>query len=177
MLELAATRLERAAAPNGVGAEAFRDAFSRVPAAVSVVTTMNDEGRPHATTVSAFCSLSADPPLILVALAQSSDLLRCLRSNERFGVNVLAVGQETIGRGCAQKGFDKLADIPWYEADGLPRLEGGAAWLACDLHDLLPGGDHEIVIGLVTACSAAEREPLLYHRRRFVELAGQASPA
>jgi flavin reductase (DIM6/NTAB) family NADH-FMN oxidoreductase RutF len=176
MVELAADRhattVDVTPSSNGVADESFRDAFSRVPAAVSVVTTMNGNGRPHATTVSAFCSLSADPPLILVALSQSSDLLRCLRSNGRFGVNVLAVGQETIGRGCAQKGFDKLADIPWYEDSGLPRLEGAAAWLACDLHDLLPGGDHEIVLGLVTACSAAGGEPLLYHRRRFVELAG-----
>jgi flavin reductase (DIM6/NTAB) family NADH-FMN oxidoreductase RutF len=176
MVELAAAQsgatLHERRLSNGVAVEAFRDALSRVPAAVSVVTTMNGNGRPHATTVSAFCSLSADPPLILVALSHSSDLLGCLRSNGRFGVNLLSVGQETIGRGCAQKGFDKLAEVPWHEDEGLPRLDGAAAWLACDVHDLLPGGDHEIVVGLVTACSAAGAEPLLYHRRRFVELAG-----
>lgn len=161
-------RLDRTGQP--VGLEAFRETFSRIPAAVSVVTTMNGDGVPHGTTVSAFCSLSIDPPLLLVALDRSSDLLRYVRDSGRFGMNVLAVGQEWLGRVCARKGSDKLAGVVWQNDLGLPRIADTAAWLACDVYDFLPGGDHEIVVGLVTGCEAVEGKPLLYHRRGFVEL-------
>jgi flavin reductase (DIM6/NTAB) family NADH-FMN oxidoreductase RutF len=151
----------------------FCDTFSGVPTAVSVVTTTNGEA-PHGTTVSAFCSLSVNPPLLLVALDRSSDLLQLLERSGRFGVNVLAEGQEDIGLGCARKGPEKLRDTSWHYDDGVPRIDGVAAWLACDVEDLLPGGDHLIVVGLVTACETGEREPLIYHRRRFLRL--QISP-
>jgi flavin reductase (DIM6/NTAB) family NADH-FMN oxidoreductase RutF len=166
------SHLLEAPEPSSVGLEAFRETFSRIPAAVSIVTTMNGDGDPHGTTVSAFCSLSIDPPLVLVALDRSSDLLRYIRAVGRFGMNVLATGQEQLGRGCARKGSNKLAEVAWRVDTGLPRIEEAAAWLACDVYDFLPGGDHEIVVGFVTACEAEEGTPLLYHRRRFVELAG-----
>jgi flavin reductase (DIM6/NTAB) family NADH-FMN oxidoreductase RutF len=164
---------EHVAETRSAGLEAFRETFSRIPAPVSVVTTMNGDGAAHASTVSAFCSLSLEPPLVLVALDRSSDLLRYIRLSRRFGMNILAVGQERLGRVCARKGADKLAGVAWREEDGLPRISESAGWLACDVHDLLPGGDHEIVIGLVTASEAEEGKPLLYHRRRFAELLSQ----
>ena len=112
---------------------------------------------------------------MLVALNRSSDLLALLRDEGRFGVNVLAAGQEQVGFACGCKGPDKLAKVAWAEQDGLPRLDGTAAWVACDLHDILPGGDHLIVIGLVTACDADELEPLVYHRRGFHRLDRRAA--
>jgi flavin reductase (DIM6/NTAB) family NADH-FMN oxidoreductase RutF len=150
----------------GVLLEDFREALSAVPAPVTIVTTI-DGGKPHGTTVSAFTSLSADPPLVLVALDRSSDLLRLLRRAGRFGVNLLAAGQEELGLACAKKGVDKFACVPWHDDGGLPRIDETAGWLACDVEELLPGGDHIIVVGLVTACETTEAEPLLYHRRRF----------
>jgi flavin reductase (DIM6/NTAB) family NADH-FMN oxidoreductase RutF len=163
-------RLQPVAETPAVGLEAFRETFSRIPAAVSVVTTMNGDGAAHGTTVSAFSSLSVEPPLVLVALDHSSDLLRYIRASGRFGMNILGVGQERLGQVCARKGVDKLADVVWRLDDGLPRINDSAGWLACDVYDFLPGGDHEIVLGLVTACEAEESNPLLYHRRRFAGL-------
>jgi flavin reductase (DIM6/NTAB) family NADH-FMN oxidoreductase RutF len=154
----------------GVLLDDFREALSAVPAPVTIVTTI-EKGKPHGTTVSAFTSLSADPPLVLVALDRSSDLLRLLRSAGRFGVNLLAAGQEDLGQTCAKKGADKFACVPWHDDGGLPRIDETAGWLACDVQELLPGGDHIIVVGLVTACETTEAEPLLYHRRRFHSVA------
>jgi flavin reductase (DIM6/NTAB) family NADH-FMN oxidoreductase RutF len=150
----------------GVLLEDFREALSAVPAPVTIVTTI-EGGKPHGTTVSAFTSLSADPPLVLVALDRSSDLLRLLRTAGRFGVNLLAAGQEDLGLACAKKGLDKFACVQWHDDGGLPRIDATAGWLACDVQELLPGGDHIIVVGLVTACETTDAEPLLYHRRRF----------
>lgn len=155
---------------DGVGFDAFCELFSGVPTAVTVVTARNGEVGPHGTTVSAFCSLSLVPPLILVALDRSSDLLAVLEQQRRFGVNVLAVGQEEIGTGCARKGPEKFAGVAWRYDDGLPRIDGSAAWLACEVEDVLAGGDHLIVVGLVTGCNTGDAEPLIYHRRRFLRL-------
>ena len=150
--------------------DAFRETLSRVPGPVTVITTLAD-GRPHGTTVSAFCSLSADPPLVLASLDRSSDLLELLRETGRFAVNLLAAGQEDIGLACARKGPEKFDSVPWRNECGVPKIEGAAAWLSCDIRELLPGGDHVIVVGLVTACETREAEALVYHRRRFFHVA------
>jgi flavin reductase (DIM6/NTAB) family NADH-FMN oxidoreductase RutF len=157
-------------AVDGVVVDAFKETLSSVPAPVTIVTTFGD-GRPHGTTVSAFSSLSADPPLVLVALDRSSDLLDLLRKTGRFAVNLLSAGQEEIGLACARKGPEKFDCVEWRDEQGLPRIEGAAAWLACHIQELLPGGDHVIVVGLVTACETSEAEALVYHRRRFFHVA------
>lgn len=79
----------RARDPACVGPEVFRQVLGGVPTPVSVVTTMGG-GRPHGTTVSAFCSLSLEPPLVPVALDRASDLLALVRRTQRFAVNLLA---------------------------------------------------------------------------------------
>jgi flavin reductase (DIM6/NTAB) family NADH-FMN oxidoreductase RutF len=162
--------VEVSVAPRGVALDDFRETLSRVPSPVTIVTTLAG-GRAHATTVSAFTSLSADPPLVLVALDRNSDLLDLLHRTHRFAVNLLACDQADIGLDCAKKGADKLASVHWHSEDGLPWIEDAAAWLACEVEEILPGGDHEIVIGRVTACETGADEPLVYHRRRFLRLA------
>jgi flavin reductase (DIM6/NTAB) family NADH-FMN oxidoreductase RutF len=162
--------MEASLVAQGVALDDFRETLSRVPSPVTIVTTLA-AGRAHATTVSAFTSLSADPPLVLVALDRKSDLLGLLHTEARFAVNLLAKDQADIGLDCAKKGEDKLAAVRWHHEEGLPRIEDAAAWLACEVEQILPGGDHEIVIGLVTACDTGVDEPLVYHRRKFLRLA------
>lgn len=163
----------KGASHNGNGyvtREDLHETMSRVPQAVTVVTAM-DHGRLHATTVSALSSLSAEPPLVMFALKQHSDLLRVLKRGTRFAVNLLASGQEAIGLACADQGTDKLAGISWHEVDGVPWIDGAAGWISCDVMDLLPGGDHQIVVGSVTRCISTEDEPpLMYHRRSFLDV-------
>lgn len=153
-----------------VDEETFREAMGAICTPVAVVTAMDGE-RPHGTTVSAFCSLSMRPPLVLVALDRGSDLLTLVRRSGRFGVNVLEQDQRTLARGFARKGTDKFADVRWRAADGLPRLDGAGLWLACAVEELLEGGDHVIVTGMVHAAEHDAREPLLYQRRDFRALA------
>ncbi len=153
-----------------IAPDAFRAVLGAVCTPVSVVSTMRSE-RPYATTVSAFSSLSLDPPLITVALDRGSGLLRMIRATRRFGVSVLADGQDREALALARKGPDKLADIAWTADHGLPRIDGAYAWLVCRVHRVVAGGDHMIVIGLVVHgehCDAGE--PMLYHRRDFAGL-------
>lgn len=151
-----------------VSGEGFRAAMRTVPAPVTVVATLTGTGA-HATTVSAFASLSADPPLVLVALDRSSELLATLsaRDGARFSVHVLRAGQEDLARHCANKHPDKLATTAWHERDGVPFIEGSATWLACVVDDLVAAGDHVIVTGLVVATELAGGAPLVYRERRF----------
>jgi flavin reductase (DIM6/NTAB) family NADH-FMN oxidoreductase RutF len=149
--------------------DAFRRVLGGVATPVSVVTTLND-GIPHGTTVSAFCSLSLEPPLVLVALDRGSDLLRLIRSSQRFAVNVLAEGQDDLALRFARKGRDKFAGVDWEEVDGLPRLPDSHGYLACEVEQLVAGGDHMIVTGLVTGAECRPATPLVYRERTFWRL-------
>src|SRR5690606_25897023 len=118
---------------------------------VSVVTGL--EGTlPHGTTVSAFTSLSMDPPMVLVALGQSSELLALVRRTRRYGINVLSSGEAHVARRFAGKGGSaKYAGVPWEPEAGVPRVPGAGGFLACEVADLVPGGDHLVVLGRVVA--------------------------
>ena len=150
--------------------------MASVAAPVTVVTVMAGE-RPHGSTVSAFTSLSLDPPMVLVSLDRASDLLSRIRASGSFGVNVLAAGQAALARAFARKGDDKFDGVAWTAEAGVPRLPGCAGWLACAVERLVPGGDHEVVLGRVIAAEHADFPPLTYHQRSFGTHQAPPAPA
>jgi len=152
-----------------VAADAFRSGMASVCTSVAVVTAVHG-GQPHGTTVGTFSALSLDPPLILVSLARTSDLLRFVRGSRRFGVNVLSEDQSDLAARFATKGPDKFAGVEAELCDGLPRLRDAGVWLACDVYEFVDGGDHVIVIGGVSWIDSVSFRPLLYHRRSFAAL-------
>lgn len=148
-------------------ATAFREVMAGVATPVSVVTSMGD-GLPHGTTVSAFASLSMNPPMVLVSLDRGSDLLALVRETGRFGVNVLGADQAAVALAFAKKGGPgKFSGVPWEADHDLPRLPGAPGWLACDVADLVDGGDHVVALGIVVAAGNVEGRPLTYHGRIF----------
>jgi flavin reductase (DIM6/NTAB) family NADH-FMN oxidoreductase RutF len=159
----------------GVDAIAFREALAAVCAPVAVVTSFDGE-RPHGTTVSAFCSLSLEPPLVLVSLDRNSDLLSMVTETGRYGINVLSYDQEGIATQFARKGVDKFADVAWELEQDLPRLEGTASWIACRVEELVEGGDHVIAVGFVEYAEASPSHPLLYRQRAFGTLTPHPPP-
>ncbi|MFE2373720.1 flavin reductase family protein [Streptomyces sp. NPDC059398] len=162
-----ATTPSGASGPHPVSGALFRHAMASVATPVSVVTTA-EEGTPYGTTVSAFASLSMDPPQVLVALDENSGLLDVLRRTRRFALNVLSAGQESLATTFARKDPDRFAGIRWHQEAGLPRLAGAGVWLACAVDHFLPGGDHVIAAGRVTGTHVSEEAaPLTYHRHRF----------
>ncbi|TVZ07040.1 flavin reductase [Trebonia kvetii] len=149
-----------------VDATVFRDTLARVPTPVTVVTSHIDR-KPHGTTVSAFTSLSLDPPMILVSLDQTSSLLKIITESGRFGVNVLASGQASLATTFARKGDDKFDGVAWYMDHDAPRLAGKGQWLVCHADQQITAGDHVIIIGLVVHADTHSFEPLLYRQRAF----------
>ncbi|MGW5518868.1 flavin reductase family protein [Nocardia africana] len=145
----------------------FRDAMAHMCSPVTVVTAMAGE-RPHGTTVSAVMSLSMQPCLITVALAKSSDCLGHIIRTNRFGINVLASGQDEVALRLAGKGSAKFDGLAWRESAGVPRLDGAAVWVACEAPEFVDGGDHTIIVGRVCEVeTSTDAAPLTYHRRRF----------
>lgn len=147
-------------------AEAFVNAMATVCTPVAVVTAM-DGARPHGTTVSAFASLSLDPPMVLASLAVRSELLTLLQPGGRFGLNVLGSGHAAAAAGFARKGDNKFDGIAWHESHGAPRLEDSPGWLACSVAQLVPAGDHVVVLGHVLQAASGPGAPLTYHLRAF----------
>jgi flavin reductase (DIM6/NTAB) family NADH-FMN oxidoreductase RutF len=146
--------------------KSFRAAMGNVAAAVSVVTVLVDGG-PHGTTVSAFSSLSMDPPMLLVSLDNTSTLLSRLRVGSRVGVNVLDAAQDQIALRFARKDSDKFVDIPWQLEDGAPALSARHAWVSMSVARLVEAGDHTLVLGDVLASDVSTESPLTYWQRTF----------
>jgi flavin reductase (DIM6/NTAB) family NADH-FMN oxidoreductase RutF len=144
----------------------FLDTMASACSSVSVVTTVA-AGVPHGTTVSAFCSLSVNPPMILVSLDNTSRLLRHVRDSGRFGLNLLASDQSDLARRFATKAGDKFEGVGHDLAGGAPRLPAAAGWVSCELHAELPGGDHTILLGTVCDAVSTGRAPLTYYSRSF----------
>jgi 3-hydroxy-9,10-secoandrosta-1,3,5(10)-triene-9,17-dione monooxygenase reductase component len=144
----------------------FRAVMGHFATGVTVVTASGPDG-PVGMTANAVCSLSLEPLLLLVCFDNAARTLPVVRATERFGVNVLASGQEPLARLFASKApeAEKFAGVEHTVHDGVPVIEGVLAWVGCALERLVPGGDHTIGIGAVTAAEFShEAEPLIWYR-------------
>jgi flavin reductase (DIM6/NTAB) family NADH-FMN oxidoreductase RutF len=157
---------------RAVDPEVFREALASVCTPVSVITSHHD-GRPHGSTVSAFCSLSLLPPLVLASLDRNSDLLAMVGKARVFGINVLSDGQQQLASKFARKGHDKFDGVTWTLELGVPRIDGAATWLVCSLERLHDGGDHVVAIGLVEHAESGGGDPLLYRYREYGTMAAR----
>ena len=145
----------------------FRSVVTQLARGVSVVTCALD-GQPYGTTVSAFESLSMDPPMMLVALNQHSGLLHIILQASRFRINVLSAGQQEIADRFASKlSPDRFIGRGWKYDNGLPLLFDAQAWITCDLGEVLDGGDHVILLGHVKDAAAQPRPPLVHCARTY----------
>jgi 3-hydroxy-9,10-secoandrosta-1,3,5(10)-triene-9,17-dione monooxygenase reductase component len=142
----------------------FRAAMAMLPTGVTVVSASGPDG-PAGATANAVCSLSIEPMLMLACLDRGSRTLLAVQAANRFGISVLHAGQEPIARTFATKApvSDKWQGVAWGERDGIPAIDDALAFVACDLRDVIAGGDHVIVTGEVTALETSEGDPLVFH--------------
>jgi flavin reductase len=157
-----------------VSSEDFREALSRFPAGVTIVTVKSGETI-HGLTVSAFVSVSPDPPLIAVLIDHRHRAYRILEEEGAvFAVNVLGEQHvELSNRFAWVKDEDRFAEGDWTEATtGAPILRDAATWLDCSIHDRIPAGTHSIYLGRVEATSPRSPgdAPLVYWNRGYRRL-------
>ena len=149
----------------------FRVVMGHFATGVTVVTGSGPNGAVGMTT-NAVCSLSLDPLLVLVCFDNSARTLPVVRETRRFGVNVLRAGQEGLSGQFASKmpPEEKFELVEHTIEHGVPILTGALAWLACELLELVPGGDHTIGIGEVIAFDHGEGEPLVWYRGAYTSV-------
>ena len=156
-----------------VNANDFRGVMRRFPTGVTVVAVADAAGEPWGLTVSSFTSVSLDPPLVLVCIGRSSNTHDRIVEAPGFGISVLAAGQANVAiRFAVDPAEGRFEKIAWEPGPvGYPVIGGAAAWLQCDLHDVLPGGDHSIVLGRVSATGVTGEPPMVYHEGAFGSVA------
>jgi flavin reductase (DIM6/NTAB) family NADH-FMN oxidoreductase RutF/DNA-binding IclR family transcriptional regulator len=139
---------------------------------VTVVTTIDDEGRFHGVTANSFSSVSLDPPLVLWSQAVKSGSHPAFFKSRRFAINILAEDQIELSKRFAKASQEKFSGI---DVDiglgGVPLLRGCSARLECEIVSRIPGGDHTIYVGEVQGIDRTERKPLVFGNGQYL-LAG-----
>ena len=152
----------------------FRLALSQFATGVTVVLTEDAAGAPAGLTVSAFSSVSLDPPLVLACIDVESDAHDAFAVGGRLGVSVLAEGQEDVSRRFAWRGPEKLAGVPLERGTtGALLVPGAVAHIECAVTAAHRAGDHTIFVGEVKDLRVAPGRPLVYHRGAYRRLAGE----
>jgi flavin reductase (DIM6/NTAB) family NADH-FMN oxidoreductase RutF len=153
---------------RGSDPELFREVFGRFATGVAVITSAGPGGS-GGMTANAICSLSLDPLLALVCFENRARTLPIVREAGRFGVNVLREHQEDLAGVFASKlpEAEKLDGVEHRIECGVPIIEGALAWAACELRELIAGGDHTIGIGEVIAMGLGAGAPLLWYAGRY----------
>ena len=150
---------------------AFRAVLGRFASGVTVVTTLDENGRDCGMTVSAFSSVSLEPPLILICIGHDASIFEVISVARTFAVNILSQEQEAISRRFAEREIDRFDGLGYSRGTmGLALLDNTLAWLECETIARHEAGDHLIIIGRVESAAARDTRPLLYYRGGYAEL-------
>jgi flavin reductase (DIM6/NTAB) family NADH-FMN oxidoreductase RutF len=149
----------------------FRAVLGRFASGITVITAAAPDGTPHGMTVSAFSSLSLEPPLILACIANDATMAPLLSACASFSVNILSSQQEALSRRFAGPLDDRFAGVGYTAGElGNPVLDDVLAWLECRLVARHPAGDHTIMVGQVEHAGVRDGRPLLYYRGGYAQL-------
>ncbi|MFD1557283.1 flavin reductase [Paraburkholderia silviterrae] len=141
----------------------LRNVLGSFVTGVTVVTTLDTEGKMHGLTANSFSSVSLDPPLVLWSQATSAGSHAAFRDSDRFTINILAEDQHGLANHFAARSPDKFSGIDYdIGIDGLPVLRDCSAWLECKVVSRHPGGDHVIFVGSVERIRQTTRRPLVF---------------
>ncbi|SDX74462.1 NADH-FMN oxidoreductase RutF, flavin reductase (DIM6/NTAB) family [Ruegeria halocynthiae] len=148
---------------------ALRNAFGTFMTGVTVVTSNDANGHPLGFTANSFTSVSLDPPLVLVCLANSSTNYESLIAADGFAVSILSETQTEVSNTFARPVDDRFAHVEWRLGPvGSPLIEGASAWFDCAMHKIVDAGDHVILIGEVKAFDNTPAPGLGYVRGAYV---------
>lgn len=161
--------------------DAFLKGMSRMASTVSVVTTDGRAGR-QGVTVSAMCSVSADPPMLLVCIHHQSRTVEAIRANNVFCVNVLSEAQRPVSEVFAgqlpSEEDQRFSAVAWLAgATGAPRFAGALAAFDCRVEEIHRAGTHFIFIGRVEQTHLDDGRPLVYGNRNYCTVAGWSDDA
>jgi flavin reductase (DIM6/NTAB) family NADH-FMN oxidoreductase RutF len=160
--------LRRSAPTSGPGVPLETDALRlllRQQAATVTVVTVGGS-RPAGFTATSFTAVSLDPPLVSVCLDRDSSSRPAMERARYIAVHLLGAGQRDVATTFSTSGIDRFAThTDWRRGPhGVPLLGGTVAWLVCRVVELVPAGDHTIVLSEpVVGDHSAGAAPLVYH--------------
>jgi flavin reductase (DIM6/NTAB) family NADH-FMN oxidoreductase RutF len=152
--------------------DTFRRACGHFATGVAILATRTPDGTPHGLTVNSFASLSLDPPMVMAAIAHTSNQLAAFDSAPSFSINILSEEQLELSKRFARVHEDRFKDVPWIEGTlGAPLLEGSIASIECQIIHRIDVGDHRVLIGEAVDARVRAGRPLLYFRSAYAALA------
>ena len=152
----------------------FRNTVGCFATGITVITTLDEAGRPVGFTANSFTSLSLDPPLVLFCLDRKVASFEAFSGDRHFAVNILSSGQADVSQRFATSGQEKWEGFEFESREtGSPILRDCLANLECTIESIHEGGDHVIVVGRVVSINRAEATSgaLLYYKGRYAEIA------
>ncbi len=154
--------------PTPIGPDEYRTILSRFASGVTVVTASDGE-RISGMTVSAFSSVSLDPPLVLVCLSLGRSTTELVAAKGWYGVNVLSEDQAALSERFAFiDPLERFDGVTWaFGPNGTPLLEGTIGSLECRVTQTHAAGDHQVVIGEVVFAATSPGLPVVYTQRAY----------
>jgi 3-hydroxy-9,10-secoandrosta-1,3,5(10)-triene-9,17-dione monooxygenase reductase component len=163
-----------------IDAQSYREVLGRFASGVTVVTALDEAAgtaQPWGTTVNSFTGVSLDPPLVLVCIGRGRSIHPLIERTGRFGVNILGEDSQQLSD-CFAGAPSELPRSAFCDARytlsaaGLPLIDAAIAFVACEVEQVIPAGDHTIYLARVVETETCEDPgwPLLYFRRRYLRI-------
>ncbi len=148
---------------------ALRQVLGSFVTGVTIITTIDSQGRPLGLTANSFSSVSLEPPLVLWSQALAAPSYPVFRDAERFAISILAEDQVELSNRFGARGADKFQGVVIREGlGGVPLIEGASAYLECVRECSYPGGDHAVFLGRVVRMERSGRRPLVFGSGRYL---------
>lgn len=161
----------QSADPAHFDARDFRDALGLFATGVTVVTTCGEKSQPLGLAVNSFASVSLDPPEILWSIVSKAPSRPAFETHGAFAVNIMPEEDKENVLRFAKPIENKFEGISWRRGwQGVPVLESALATLECVVKQMIPCGDHHIVVGSVRSINSREGDPLVFFRGQFTSL-------
>jgi flavin reductase (DIM6/NTAB) family NADH-FMN oxidoreductase RutF len=152
--------------------EQYRQAWGKFATGVSVITTVREDGGVHRMTANALCSVSLDPPLLVLCVGHQRNTYQHLKSSGRFGINFLPEGESEAATRYARSG-DEGGDTDGLHctASGTVAMDAALVFMDCRVVSEHVAGDHSIFVAEVDGIEARQGAPLLFYEGRYASLA------
>jgi flavin reductase (DIM6/NTAB) family NADH-FMN oxidoreductase RutF len=155
----------------------YRSALGSFATGVTIVTTLDSNGKGHGLTVNSFASVSLEPPLVLWCLGNKSDSFDLFSKCDAYAINILADSQGDLAMRFAGKGDQKLATGEYGALEtGSPILPNTIAAFDTQVVQRIEAGDHLILIGQTKAYQRHDGQGLAYFRGQFGSTSALAKP-
>jgi flavin reductase (DIM6/NTAB) family NADH-FMN oxidoreductase RutF len=150
-----------------VDQQQFKQVIGHFASCVSIIT-VSINGVDFGITASAVCSVSVDPPMLLVCVNKSTGTCHAISAAESFTVNIVNETQKELALRFARANTEKFDGVDFsYGELGNPVLGQTLATLECRVVEEVTGGTHSVFLGEVQKANAADGDPLVYYRGKF----------